>query len=301
VSLERLGEVAALGTALLWTGSYVAFTLAVRRVGADVLNRLRLAVALLFLMLLHTTLYGVPVPVCASAMRWLWLGLSGVVGFAVSDALLFRALFHLGAHRTSLITSLIPVVSSFLAWAVFGESFGTMQFAGVAAVVAGILLVVSGRTTEEGMPSAGNAKLGALFALGAVLTQSTRYLLSVEGMRGGFPVVSTNVIQILVATLAAWVVVLLRPALFRTTWRSLGITGAAVPILVGSAVGPFLGVTLSLVALSRTDVGIASTLMALVPIFLLPFSRWLFRGKLNSRTVGGTVLAVGGVALLFLA
>ena len=64
--------------------------------------------------------------------------------------------------------------------------------------------------------------------------------------------------------------------------------------------GPFLGVTLSLIALSRAPVGIASTLMALVPVFLLPISHFALREAITIRAVIGTGLAVCGVALLFL-
>ena len=99
----RLGEIAALGTALLWSLTYVQFTVAVRRIGPSALNRLRLLVALIFLVCAHLAVFGVPLPIDASVTRWGWLILSGVVGFAISDDLLCRALFHLGAHRTSLV------------------------------------------------------------------------------------------------------------------------------------------------------------------------------------------------------
>ncbi len=71
--------------------------------------------------------------------------------------------------------------------------------------------------------------------------------------------------------------------------------------MIGGAVtGPFLGVTLSLVALAKAPVGIASTLMALVPVFLLPVSRFFFKEPVGLRAVAGTLLAVGGVAVLLL-
>lgn len=68
----------------------------------------------------------------------------------------------------------------------------------------------------------------------------------------------------------------------------------------GAFTGPFLGVSLSLVALSAAPVGIASTLMALTPVFLLPISRFAFKERITLRATIGTALAVGGVAVLFL-
>jgi drug/metabolite transporter (DMT)-like permease len=65
--------------------------------------------------------------------------------------------------------------------------------------------------------------------------------------------------------------------------------------------GPVLGATLSLYALQHTPVGIASTLIALPPVFLLPVSWFVFKEKFDWGAVFGTLVATGGVALLFLA
>ena len=71
-------------------------------------------------------------------------------------------------------------------------------------------------------------------------------------------------------------------------------------ILGGAFSGPFLGVTLSLFALQNTSVGIASTLMALSPIFLLPVEAYHFKQRVSWGGVLGTVAALLGVGVLFL-
>ena len=298
--IDRIGEFAALGTSVLWALSYVQFTIAVRAIGPSRLNRLRLSVALVCLFIAHTIVYRSPVPLDAAATRWGWLILSGVFGFAISDAFLFSALLHLGAHRTSLLMALIPVVSALLAWGLFDERLTWLQIAAACITVAGIALVVSARrfTNRDSGPM-GRSLVGVLFALGAVASQSLRYILSKQGMSGGYPVLSTNVIQILAATIAVWI-----PASVSGTWRTslsapFGRRGA-ITTIGGAVTGPFLGVTLSLVALAQAPVGIASTLMALVPVFLLPFSRFVLKEPVGLRAVAGTLLAVGGVAVLFL-
>jgi len=67
----------------------------------------------------------------------------------------------------------------------------------------------------------------------------------------------------------------------------------------GALFGPFIGVWLSLVAVQYAYVGIASTLMALPPIFLIPLSWWIFREKISLVAIVGTIIAVIGVALIF--
>ncbi len=69
----------------------------------------------------------------------------------------------------------------------------------------------------------------------------------------------------------------------------------------GAVVGPFIGVWFSLIAVQHAPVGIASTLTSLTPIMLIPLSRIVFKESITWRAVGGTLLAVAGTAILFLA
>lgn len=294
------GEIAALGTAVLWTMTYLQFTVAVRRIGASLLNRTRLTVALGFLILAHLIVHGTPFPLDAEAACWGWLVLSGVIGFAISDALLFRALLHLGAHRTSLLMALIPVTSALLAWVALGEQLTAIQAAAALVTVGGIASVVSARASDrEAASSDRRTSFGILCALGAVVAQSLRYILSKQGMSGGFPILSTNVMQILAATVAVWVMAAFRGTI-RGSLAPLRDRTAILSTIGGAFTGPFLGVSFSLVALYAAPVGIASTLMALTPVFLLPTSRFAFKERITLRAAIGTALAVGGVAILFL-
>jgi drug/metabolite transporter (DMT)-like permease len=71
-------------------------------------------------------------------------------------------------------------------------------------------------------------------------------------------------------------------------------------LTVGVVAGPFLGVSLSLFAVQQTAVGVASTLMALTPVFLLPISYTVFNERFGWGAIAGTVVTIFGVALLFL-
>ena len=293
------GELAGIATACCWTAAYILFTIAVRIAGPKWLNRWRLSVAFVLLLLVHWIVYRTPLPFGADLGKWGWLTLSGVIGFAISDAFLFRALLHLGAHRTSLVTSLIPVMSGLLAWAIFGERLTLAQVLSSGAIVAGIALVISARPASQEPADRKRIALGIMFALGTVGAQSLRYILSKQALGGGFPVLSANVVQIMAATLAVWLA-----ALFGGRWKKdLDVfrnRKAALSMIGGAIAGPFAGVTLSLVALAKAQVGIASTLMSLSPVLLLPFAYFVLKEKIGLRAVAGTALAMGGVACLFL-
>ena len=70
--------------------------------------------------------------------------------------------------------------------------------------------------------------------------------------------------------------------------------------LGGAVFGPFLGVWLSQVAIKYTATGIASTILSTTPIFLIPVAAVVERERTTPRAVIGAVVAVAGVALLFL-
>ena len=69
---------------------------------------------------------------------------------------------------------------------------------------------------------------------------------------------------------------------------------------IGSVFGPFLGVSFSLLAVQNTSTGIAATIMSIVPVIIIPAAVLVFKEKINLKEVLGAMLAVGGVALLFL-
>jgi drug/metabolite transporter (DMT)-like permease len=293
------GEIAALATATCWALTYVFFTFAVRGIGAKALNRLRLVIALFFLLIAHLVIDGTALPLHAERFRWGWLSLSGVIGFAVADAMLFRALFHLGAHRTSLVMALVPIFTVLLGWGMLGEVLTVFQGVAILVTLCGIVLVVWDKNAETKRYLSKDYLQGVGYAIGAALAQSLRYIFSKRGMVGGFPVFSTNVIQILAATLAIWIWAAVLGE-FRSTLAALKPIRIRLATIGGAFAGPFLGVTFSLIALERAPVGIASTLMALPPVFLLPLSWMFFKERIEMRAVLGTLIALAGVALVFL-
>lgn len=294
------GELAAIATACAWTGAYLFFTIAVRIAGASWLNRWRLSVAVVLLVIIHWIVYRTPLPFGADLGRWGWLTLSGIVGFAISDALLFRALLHLGAHRTSLVMALVPAFSALMAWTVFGEQLTRTQLLSSGAIVAGIALVISARPAGDEPTDRKAILVGVLFALGTVVAQSMRYILSKQAMAGGgLPPLSANVVQILAGMVTLWIIAFVGKG-WRQDFDVFRNRKAAFSMIGGAVVGPVIGVTLSLVALNRAPVGIASTLMALSPVLLLAFTILVLKQKVSLRAIIGTALAVGGVACLFL-
>lgn len=298
---NNTGELAALLTSVMFAATSTIFTLAGRQVGPAVLNRARLLLAILFLFLTHLFL-GIQLPLNASADRWFWLGISGIIGLSIGDAFLFTAFIAIGPRLSMLLMSLAPVVGAVLAWIFFGETLRAGQTAGMLLALAGVGWVVMDPrgSKNAGLTSQRNYQLGVLAGLGAMTGQSVGLVTAKMGVAGSFPALSGTLIRMLAAAVVLWGYTLIRREA-GSTFKQLSTHRRATPlILAGSLFGPFLGVTLSLVAIQNTEVGVASTLMALPPVILLPVGYYFFHERFGWRAVIGTLLAIAGVALLFL-
>jgi len=299
-TLNFIGELAALFTSICFSGSSVLFTKASQQVGSVAVNRARVMVALIYLMLLNWILYGKSLPVNAGFERWLWFGLSGAIGYAIGDAFLFQAFIWIGTQRSMLMMSLAPLISAGLAWIFFDETLTGMQLLGIFFTLAGIAWVILRR--DSNMASESKKPLqGVLFGLGAATGQAVGFVLSKQGLTDGFSPIAGNSIRMLAAVIILWGMALVQGNAGRTI-DSLRTQSRALGMLsIAAFTGPVLGVTSSLFALQHTQVGIASTLVALPPVFLLPISWVVFKEKFDWGAVLGTLVAMGGVALLFLA
>jgi len=295
-----LGELAALGTALCWSATATFFTLAGQKVGSVVVNRIRLLLAVMFLMATHWLLLGTLLPLTIERERWLWLVLSGVIGLVVADSFLFQSYVWIGPRLGSLLMSLSPVVSALLAWLVLAENLAASQIAGIALAIGGIMWVILDRNGPVRTSEDRRRYLwGILFGLGAATGQAIGLITAKKGLGGDFPALSGNVIRMLAAATTLWGITFFQGQAGATVQRLTNQRQAVLNIVGGAFFGPFLGVWLSLIAIQLTQVGVASTLMALPPIFLLPISHFVFKEELGWAAILGTLVAMVGVAILF--
>lgn len=292
--LPFLGEMAALGTSVCWSFTSTFFTLAGRRIGSVAVNRIRLLLAVIFLTLAHALL-RLPLPLAAGAERWLWLGLSGLIGLVIGDALLFQAFLWIGPRLTMLLMSLTPVISALLAWFLLDERLTRQQLLGISVTVAGVAWVVLDRSSHRGGAGGNRNYLwGILFGLGAAAGQAVGLITAKKGLAGDFSPLTGTLMRMLVAAGVMWGMALLAGQAQSTLRRVAEQPRAMLYTLGGAFFGPFLGVTLSLTAVQATAVGVASTLMALPPIFLLPISRVFFGETIGARAILGAGIAMAG-------
>jgi drug/metabolite transporter (DMT)-like permease len=301
--LPYLGELTSLIASLMFALSPTFFTLGAQGVGSMTVNRTRLLLAVIFLLIAHSIVMGIPLPFSAAIWRWLWLAASGVVSLGIGNSAAYQAFLLIGTRLTVLIFNSAPIFSVLFGWIFLGEELSGWQLVGILITMGGIFWVVAERRVDDNGEKLEDGKrfgLGILLALMGAVGHSLGLLASKIGLAGDFSVISGQIIRMLSGAIFIWVITVIQGEV-RLTFRKLGESPLAFrQILIGTVAGPFIGVWFSLMSIQLIDLGVASTLQSLSPIYLLPIGYIVFKERIRWRAVIGTVLALIGVAVLFL-
>lgn len=295
---SHYGEFAALLTAFVWTVSAFAFESASKRIGSLAVNIIRLVIGLAFLSAFSFIQRGYILPFDAPGYNWLWLSLSGLVGFVLGDLFLFKSYTVIGSRFSMLIMTLVPPVTTFFSWIMLGERLKLLHFAGMVLTFSGIALAIFNQGTNGERFSLKLAPAGILYAFGGAVGQALGLVLSKIGLRDYDPFAATQIRVIAgIAGFAALITIMSR-------WKQVigslkdkpGIQASAL----GAFFGPFLGVSFSLISVRHTEAGIASTIMAVVPVLIIPPAVILYKQKVTIAEIIGAVISVAGVAVFFM-
>ena len=289
-----IGEVAALATALLWAVATVLYGRIGRSVSPVALNLMKnvIAAAMLWVTLLPSEgiLFGL------DRHAAILLLLSGAIGIGVGDSAFFQALRWIGPRRALLLTTLSPPMTALLALIFLNEALTLRAWLGVVITVCGVGWVIAERaapvSTEQGSEIG-----GAAFALLAALCQAAGAVLS----HAAFLHLSLNPARTALTRLAGGILILLvlSPVMRRAMhvqWRKVSrIWGL---LLITVFLGTYLALWLQQVSLKYAAAGIAQTLFATSPLFVLPIALKMGE-RVTFRAVSGVVVALAGVAMLF--
>lgn len=299
----HIGEVAALTTAFFWTITAISFEIAGKKVGSLSVNLIRLVIAFTFLTLYNFAVRGIPFPTDASAHQWFWLSISGIVGFVLGDLFLFQAYVVIGARISMLIMALAPFVAAIIGWFVLGETMNLRQFLALLLTFSGICIVVLKRPTDENGEKMKKLRFkyplaGLLLAFGGAVGQGGGLVLSKYGMENYNPFAASQ-IRVLTGIVGFTLIFVFLRRLNETV-DSIKNRRAMLFITLGAFFGPFLGVSFSLLSIQHTTTGIASTIMSIVPILIIPASVLVFKEKFNLVELFGAVISLVGVTMFFL-
>ncbi len=344
--MQYFGELISISVAVSWTFTALFFEFAGKRIGSLPVNLLRLLFAFFLLgaMLYLTT--GSFFPADAGFKTWMWMSLSGLVGFVFGDFCLFYSYILITARFSQLLMTLAPPFAAFFGWFLLGEKMSFMGLLGMTVTLTGIAISIlkRGAANKKKNPDvqdslvAGASNLtvvaccqkerksllkritpelslhlpvkGLLLGIGGALGQGLGIVLSKQGMNyyaleaegtvvaSYIPFAATQM-RIITGAIGFAAIILLtkRASLFREGLKDRKAVGA---IFLGAIFGPFVGVSLSLMAVQHTNTAVASTIMATTPIIILIPYVLLYKRKVTLIEVTGAILSVAGVALFFL-
>lgn len=292
------GEIAAALTTLFFTFSVLCFEEAGRRIGSLTVNLLRLVLALVFMSLFAWIYRGRLLPLDIGPAGWIWLTLSGGIGFVVGDLFLFKAFVMIGGRISMLVYSLAPIFTSVFGYIFLSECLKPVQIAGIVLALGGVATVILTKPENGKRLSFAFPFRGILFAFIGMLGQAGGFILSKAGM-AGTDAVGANQIRLLAGTAGFVLVffVLKRWGRIKTAFRN---KKGILFMSLGAVFGPSIGVTFSLVAVANTNTGIASAIIATVPVLLIFPSIFIYREKIVLKEIFGALVAVAGITLLFL-
>ena len=312
--MNYLGETLSLIVAFSWTITALCAEVASKRLGSLQLNVIRLVLSMI---LLGCTLWittGAPFPRFAGQQAWTWLLLSGLVGYVFGDYCLFNSYVLIGSRFGQLFMTLAPLAAALSSWALLGERMSLQAWVGMLVTLTGIGMSVLGKGGKESHHKV-ELRLplkGVLFGIGAGIGQGLGLVLSKVGM-GHYeldipagqdtmtfmmPFAST-----FIRAVAGSLGFLLLMGLTRQ-FHTLPVAfkdGKGMKAAIGATLtGPFIGVSLSLMAVLYTEAGVASTLMALTPVLIIWPAHLLFKQEVRTLEVIGAFVSVAGASLFFL-
>ncbi len=299
-----IGETAAIVTACLWTINSILFASAGKKIGSLSVNAYRILIAVCLLGITHIIFLGSLLPT-ASSEQWFWIGLSGIVGLGIGDFGLFAAFVIIGPRRSVLIMSLSPIFAALGAYLMLGEILSPLIITGIAVTLIGIIIVILEKeeNSDEKPISKKLKTWGVFLAFIGAIGQGIGLVFAKKGMWLDPSIMmnplSVTFVRMIMGALFIWtsVIVMRRLPEVRKALKSkkgMGHTAA------GAFIGPFIGVTLSMIAVAYTQAGIAQTLMSLMPVFIIPAIWVLYKQKTSWRGVLGAIVAVIGVVILLL-
>jgi drug/metabolite transporter (DMT)-like permease len=166
-------------------------------------------------------------------------------------------------------------------------------------VLAGVSWAVSERTAASPHTTTharGRFGLGVVLALGGALGQAGGFILSKHGMRGYHPIAATQIRMI--AAVIGFALVITVASAWRRVGESFTQRTAFSYTALGAFFGPTIGISLSLVAVTHTQAGIAAAVIATQQVWMVVATVAMGRERVGWGGIGGALLAVAGVILL---
>ncbi len=291
------GELAAIFTAFCWAFNSLSFSLAGKIVSSKTVNHIRLWIAFLSMGLINLFMFKSFFPLSAGIKPIFFLGLSGLIGFALGDAALFESLVLLGPRLSMTIMATNPIIGAILSFIFLKEILKPLHILAILVTISSVMFVVSEKHDNENFDKK-KRPIGVLLAFIGSFCQASGMLLSKIGLSNNLSIISGNMIRVTSGLLAIVIISIIKRE-FSEDFKKLKNINGTIFIILGAILGPVIGVMLALYAISNTKIGVATTLTSISPILLIPLSALIYKEKITLRMISGTILTIIGASALF--
>lgn len=301
------GEIIALLTTLCWSIGIFPFTEASWRLGTASLNQYRLLLAWIIISVILYFTNGVSFPhlfTTPQYYHYLFLGLSGIVGFTIGDYCSFTSFTLLGPKLGSLYTTFAPGAALIVGFLVLDEKINLIGITGIMITISGVIWLTLSKKDSDAAVKAGfdRSRKGIIYGITGALCQGTGLVLSKLGMDyypEKLPTMHAVWIRLLFAFSMAFISSLFLKKLISNSRPVFANMNNGLPFMVfGTLMGPVAGVSLSLLAIQKLEVAVAQTIFAMMPIFVLPMNLFIYKEKITLQSVLACFMAIAGVLIL---
>ena len=296
--MPNVGEFASVASAVLWAGALCTFRAFGRDLNATTLNVFKNGLAIVLCLLTWAVVRS---DFTATREQYVWLLVSGVVGFVIGDTMMFAALRLLGARLTALLQCLFAPVTVLLGWLVLGEELSGVKLLGVVVTliaVAGVIRLGKSDTELRKLPRS-RLLLGVFYGIVTAITLAIAMVIARPIMQDVGVLVGTAVRLLpAVVILGPWELWRGR----RTEFASLAFlrnSKQVAALATATFFGTYLGVLLMTAGIKYASAaGVAATLNATFPVWILPIASTFLGERTGTAGVLLTVVAVIGIALV---
>jgi len=232
-----------------------------------------------------------------------WLAWSGVIGFAIGDALFFGAVARCGVQVTGVVAQLNVPTAALLAWAFLDEDLSYQEVGSMALVLVGATLVILDKSKSSSSNTIGLKRHGIYLALVCAVCQGAGIMLGHGGM-DGVDVVPGTVTRLAAGVLGAFLISLFFDFVAKAGRRPGGETAALIRpfahpkimkrLLFAALIASVINLLPYHYAVRELKGGISAVLFSTAPLFTLPLGP-LFGERHGWRAVLGTLVGFAGV------
>jgi len=234
--------------------------------------------------------------------NWIWLSISGIIGKSIGDYLSYNSLRILGARRRTMISTLTPGFAWLFGWLFLKESMSLVSITAMLLTISSLLLMLNSQSEREEVRNEkfGMPLQGLLLGIGAAALTGLAFILS----KKTFAENDTNIsefhgtwIRIVTAFTALLLFDIGRNKHTPFIKPFLNMQKAGL-LFTGVLFGAVIGLSFSLMAVTRLNTAVAFTVFALLPVSTMLVSILLFKKRVTPQSWLYSMLAVAGVMLL---